>query len=70
MARIRKIAARFDYSAFFSKAPVSCRHSLRRAASSPAPLSDGVTLPFRDNATKRMMLANMLIDEALRRIAR
>ncbi|MBY3084940.1 hypothetical protein HFO63_09395 [Rhizobium laguerreae] len=26
--------------------------------------------PFRDNATKRMMLANMLIDEALRRIAR
>lgn len=31
---------------------------------------DGVALPFRDNATKRMMLANLLIDEALRRIGR
>ncbi|ANL35371.1 MULTISPECIES: hypothetical protein [Rhizobium] len=29
---------------------------------------DGVALPFRDNATKRMMLANLLIDEALRRL--
>jgi hypothetical protein len=27
-------------------------------------------LPFRDNATKRMMLANLLIDEALRRLSR
>lgn len=31
---------------------------------------DSVAPPFRDNATKRMMLANLLIDEALRRIGR
>jgi len=31
---------------------------------------DRVAPPFRDNATKRMTLANLLIDEALRRIGR
>ena len=31
---------------------------------------DSVAPLFRDNATKRMMLANLLIDEALRRIGR
>lgn len=42
----------------------------KRRAFARANHPDGVALPFRDNATKRMMLANLLIDEALRRIAR
>ncbi|TCS04628.1 hypothetical protein [Rhizobium sp. BK418] len=31
---------------------------------------DGVALPFRDNANRRMMIANLLIDEAMRRLPR
>jgi hypothetical protein len=31
---------------------------------------DGITPAFRDNATARMMIANLLIDEALRRLNR
>jgi hypothetical protein len=31
---------------------------------------DGVAPAFRDNATARMMIANLLIDEALRRLSR
>ena len=42
----------------------------KRRAFARANHPDGVALPFRDNATKRMMLANLLIDEALRRLAR
>ncbi|MBX5044598.1 hypothetical protein HJB51_08675 [Rhizobium lentis] len=42
----------------------------KRRAFARANHPDGVALPFRDNATKRMMLANLLIDEALQRIAR
>ncbi|MBB4291021.1 hypothetical protein GGE16_003080 [Rhizobium leguminosarum] len=42
----------------------------KRRAFARANHPDGVAPPFRDNATKRMMLANLLIDEALRRIAR
>ncbi len=29
---------------------------------------DGIALPFRDNATARMKIANLLIDQALRRL--
>ncbi|MBY3233483.1 hypothetical protein HFO17_02715 [Rhizobium laguerreae] len=29
---------------------------------------DGVAQPFRDNANRRMMIANLLIDEAMRRL--
>ncbi|MBB4190757.1 hypothetical protein GGE45_000240 [Rhizobium aethiopicum] len=29
---------------------------------------DGVAEPFRDNANRRMMIANLLIDEAMRRL--
>jgi hypothetical protein len=42
--------------------------SEKRRAFARANHPDGVALPFRDNATKRMMLANLLIDEALRRL--
>ncbi|MBY5346074.1 hypothetical protein [Rhizobium leguminosarum] len=42
----------------------------KRRAFARANHPDGVELPFRDNATKRMMLANLLIDEALRRLSR
>ncbi|MGO7212135.1 hypothetical protein ACC817_06420 [Rhizobium ruizarguesonis] len=42
----------------------------KRRAFARANHPDGVALPFRDNATKRMMLANLLIDEALRRLSR
>jgi hypothetical protein len=31
---------------------------------------DSVAPPFRENATKRMTLANLLIDEAIRRLSR
>ncbi|MBX4941331.1 hypothetical protein [Rhizobium binae] len=41
---------------------------VKRRAFARANHPDGVALPFRDNATKRMMLANLLIDEALRRL--
>ncbi|MBB5666445.1 hypothetical protein GGE68_004676 [Rhizobium leguminosarum] len=44
--------------------------SEKRRAFARANHPDGVALPFRDNATKRMMLANLLIDEALRRLGR
>ncbi|EJC80642.1 hypothetical protein Rleg4DRAFT_2276 [Rhizobium leguminosarum bv. trifolii WSM2297] len=40
----------------------------KRRAFARANHPDGVALPFRDNATKRMMLANLLIDEALRQL--
>ncbi|MBB4235706.1 hypothetical protein [Rhizobium esperanzae] len=42
--------------------------SEKRRAFARANHPDGVASPFRDNATKRMMLANLLIDEALRRL--
>jgi hypothetical protein len=42
----------------------------KRRAFAKANHPDGIALPFRDNATKRMMLANLFIDEALRRIGR
>lgn len=42
----------------------------KRRAFARANHPDSVAPPFRDNATKRMMLANLLIDEALRRIGR
>ncbi|AHG46442.1 hypothetical protein RLEG12_25795 [Rhizobium leguminosarum bv. trifolii CB782] len=42
--------------------------SEKRRAFARANHPDSVALPFRDNATKRMMLANLLIDEALRRL--
>ncbi|WP_064684465.1 hypothetical protein [Rhizobium bangladeshense] len=42
----------------------------KRRAFARANHPDGVAPPFRDNATKRMMLANLLIDKALRRIGR
>lgn len=40
----------------------------KRRAFAKANHPDGVALPFRDNATKRMKLANLLIDEAMRRL--
>ncbi|EJZ19835.1 hypothetical protein NE852_16570 [Rhizobium sp. Pop5] len=42
----------------------------KRRAFARANHPDRVAPPFRDNATKRMTLANLLIDEALRRIGR
>ncbi|PZM13915.1 hypothetical protein [Rhizobium tubonense] len=48
------------------------QHSLndKRRAFAKANHPDGVAPPFRENATARMMIANLLIDEALRRISR
>jgi hypothetical protein len=40
----------------------------KRRAFAKANHPDSVALPFRDNATKRMKLANLLIDEAMRRL--
>lgn len=40
----------------------------KRRAFAKANHPDGVALPFRDNATRRMKLANLLIDEAMRRL--
>ncbi|RUM23183.1 hypothetical protein EFQ99_24480 [Rhizobium vallis] len=44
--------------------------SEKRRAFARANHPDRVAPPFRDHATKRMTLANLLIDEALRRIGR
>jgi len=40
----------------------------KRRAFAKANHPDGVALPFRDNATARMKIANLLIDQALRRL--
>lgn len=47
-------------------------HSLsdKRRAFAKTNHPDGVALPFRDNATIRMKIANLLIDEAMRRLAK
>jgi hypothetical protein len=42
----------------------------KRRAFAKANHPDGVAQPFRANANRRMMIANLLIDEALRRLAR
>jgi hypothetical protein len=42
----------------------------KRRAFAKANHPDGVAPAFRDNATARMMIANLLIDEALRRLSR
>jgi len=42
----------------------------KRRAFAKANHPDGVAAPFRDNANRRMMIANLLIDEALRRLPR
>lgn len=40
----------------------------KRRAFAKANHPDGVAEPFRDNANRRMMIANLLIDEAMRRL--
>jgi len=40
----------------------------KRRAFAKANHPDGVAQPFRDNANRRMTIANLLIDEALRRL--
>ncbi|ABC91933.1 hypothetical conserved protein [Rhizobium etli CFN 42] len=40
----------------------------KRRAFARANHPDGVAEPFRDNANRRMMIANLLIDEAMRRL--
>ncbi|PDS66787.1 hypothetical protein CO653_00335 [Rhizobium anhuiense] len=62
----QEVAAELAISA--ADTPLTLREKRRAFARANHP--DGVALPFRDNATKRMMLANLLIDEALRRIGR
>ena len=42
----------------------------KRRAFAKANHPDRVATPFRDNATRRMKLANLLIDEAMRRLSR
>jgi hypothetical protein len=42
----------------------------KRRAFAKANHPDGVAQPFRDNANRRMMIANLLIDEAMRRLPR
>ncbi len=42
----------------------------KRRAFAKANHPDGVASPFRENATKRMTLANLFIDEAVRRLNR
>ncbi|KRB50727.1 hypothetical protein ASE04_12415 [Rhizobium sp. Root708] len=42
----------------------------KRRAFAKANHPDGVAPAFRANATKRMMIANLLIDEAIRRLSR
>lgn len=42
----------------------------KRRAFARANHPDGVALPYRHNATARMMIANRLIDEAIRRLTR
>ncbi|NNU65340.1 MULTISPECIES: hypothetical protein [Rhizobium] len=41
----------------------------KRRAFAKANHPDGVAEPFRDNANRRMMIANLLIDEAMRRLS-
>ncbi|TAX35815.1 hypothetical protein [Rhizobium leguminosarum] len=62
----QEVAAELAISA--ADTPLTLREKRRAFARANHP--DGVDLPFRDNATKRMMLANLLIDEALRRLSR
>ncbi|MGO4133482.1 hypothetical protein ACEQ6A_02835 [Rhizobium brockwellii] len=62
----QEVAAELAISA--ADTPLTLREKRRAFARANHP--DGVELPFRDNATKRMMLANLLIDEALRRLSR
>ncbi|ACS57432.1 hypothetical protein [Rhizobium leguminosarum] len=40
----------------------------KRRAFAKANHPDGIAEPFRDNANRRMMIANLLIDEAMRRL--
>lgn len=42
----------------------------KRRAFAKANHPDGVAQPFRDKANRRMMIANLLIDEAMRRLPR
>ena len=62
----QEVAAELAISA--ADTPLTLSEKRRTFARANHP--DGVALPFRDNATKRMMLANLLIDEALRRLGR
>ncbi|OWV85232.1 hypothetical protein ATY75_25745 [Rhizobium sp. N122] len=62
----QEVAAELAISA--ADTPLTLNEKRRAFARANHP--DGVALPFRDNATKRMMLANLLIDEALRRLGR
>ncbi|WHO74634.1 hypothetical protein [Rhizobium sp. BT03] len=62
----QEVAAELAISA--EDTPLTLREKRRAFARLNHP--DGIALPFRDNATKRMMLANLLIDEALRRLGR
>ncbi|TAV49965.1 hypothetical protein ELI30_17380 [Rhizobium leguminosarum] len=62
----QEVAAELAISA--ADTPLTLREKRRAFARANHP--DGVELPFRDNATKRMMLANLLIDDALRRLSR
>ncbi|MBB5576417.1 MULTISPECIES: hypothetical protein [Rhizobium] len=60
------VAAELEIS---SQTTLQSLHEKRRAFAK-ANHPDGVAPPFREQATTRMMIANQLIDEAIRRLAR
>jgi hypothetical protein len=61
-----------DVAAELAISPGDSMQSLKdkRRAFAKANHPDGVPAAFRDNATVRMTIANLLIDEALRRLSR
>ena len=61
-----EVAAELEIS---SQTTLQSLHEKRRAFAK-ANHPDGVAPPFREQATTRMMIANQLIDEAIRRLAR
>lgn len=60
----QEVAAELSISA--ADTPLTLREKRRAFAKANHP--DGVAEPFRDNANRRMMIANLLIDEAMRRL--
>ncbi|WP_047456550.1 hypothetical protein [Rhizobium rhizogenes] len=64
--------SREEVTAELAISPQSTLQSLheKRRAFAKANHPDSVAPPFREQATMRMMIANQLIDEALRRLAR
>ncbi|MEI1246773.1 hypothetical protein [Rhizobium aouanii] len=60
----QEVAAELSISA--ADTPLTLREKRRAFAKANHP--DGVAELFRDNANRRMMIANLLIDEAMRRL--